>query len=165
MATNASKFTGVQNGILTSDMSIDAEQIKADAQAIMQAGPAERSGALTRFMQNNHAAVHKAVNYAKNHPWMARAMIGAGTVAVLVPNVAADTAFGMNSTEMDAAFDVLNNHLLPNVGGTISAMPAIIIPLVMLVVLIMVMLFVPELLTSMIDMIKDAMKLGTRKRS
>jgi hypothetical protein len=71
--------------------------------------------------------------------------------------VAAQTTFGINGTQIDAAFSLLNNNILPDVGQTISAMPAIIIPLVILVVLIIIVMFVPELLYSLIDMVKESL--------
>lgn len=159
MQQNASKFTGVQSIMTETPSGIDVEQIKADAQAIMQAGPADRSNALIRFAQNNRAAMHKAADYAKTHPWMARAMVGAGTVTALVPGVAAEGAFGINGTEIDEMFGVLNDHILPNVGTTIGSMPAVIIPIVILIVLIAILMFVPELLYGLMDMLRDAFKI------
>lgn len=159
MQQNASKFTGVQSPLTETPARIDVEQIKIDAQVLMQASPAERDSALIRFAQNNRAAMHKAADYAKTHPWFAKAMIGAGTVAAMVPGVAAEGAFGINGTEIDEMFGVLNEHILPNVGTTIGAMPAVIIPIVILIVLIAILMFVPELLYGLMDMLREAFKI------
>lgn len=139
--------------------SIDVDQLREDAQDLMQAKPAEMNDKLIRFAQHNRAAMQKAANMVKAHPWMAKAMIGAGTIAALAAPVAADGTFGINGTQIDEMFSVLNQNILPDVGGTISALPAVIIPIVILIVLIVILLFVPELLYSLLDMLKGAFKI------
>lgn len=116
-----------------------------------------REGRLIEFAKQNRIHVYKAVDYMKAHPWMTKVMIGAGTITGLTPAVAADS-FGVNGTQIDEMFAILNENILPDVGGTIQALPAVIIPIVIIVVLIIVMLFVPELLYSLIGMLRDAMK-------
>ena len=84
--------------------------------------------------------------------------------AFLVSRVAADdTVFGINGTQIDDMFSALNQHILPDVGQTISAMPQIIIPIVILVVLIMILLFVPNLLHELLQMLKEAMHINPKK--
>lgn len=156
MQLNASKFTGVQSA---TPAGIDVDQIRADAQAIIQANPAQRESAVLRFAQNNRAAMQTAGDYVKSHPWMAKALIGAGSIGALVPGVAAEDAFGMNTTQIDSMFSVLNNHILPSVGQTIGSMPAVIIPIVILIVLIAILMFVPELLYGLMDMLRDSFKI------
>lgn len=114
-----------------------------------------------RFMQfkaKHPAIVGRAMDFYLNH----RSLVKAGLVSVglgyLGSGVAAanDTVFGINTTEIDAAFDLMNQHIIPKTGETISAMPAVIIPLVILIVLIMILFIVPELMGTLIDAVRSA---------
>nr|WP_321352512.1 hypothetical protein [uncultured Methanoregula sp.] len=160
MATNASKFTGIQNTVVP-EMGIDVEQIKADAQDLTQAeNYSDLTVRLATFIQKHPETGQRVQRFMKSHPLLVKAGIAGAGLGALVGPVAAsdDSAFGINGTQIDGAFDILNHHLLPSVGQTISAMPSIVIPLVILIVLIIIMLFVPELLYSLIDMLKGALK-------
>lgn len=107
--------------------------------------------------------VGKGIAFVKNHPLTIRAMAGVGTLAMVAGPVAAADSFGMNSTQVDAMFSILNNSILPDVGQTISALPAVIIPIVILIVLIVILLFIPELLYSLLDMLKSAFKMSGKR--
>jgi hypothetical protein len=71
-------------------------------------------------------------------------------------------ALTINTTDIDAMFDAVNNHIIPKAGETVSAMPSLIIPLAFLVVLLMILFFVPDVLYSMLEVIKGAIHKGKK---
>jgi hypothetical protein len=164
MANNASKFTGVPLIVGSPDAGIDVEQIRMDAVEMIDAAPGEQVPALVKFAQRNRAVVRSAFQHVKEHPTMVKVLGLAGASGWLALPVAAEdiTAFGMNSTDVDGAFDMLNLHILPKVGVTVGTMPSIIIPFAFVVVLVVILFFIPELLYSMLDMLKGALS-GMRK--
>ena len=159
MANNAVKFTGKPEAVLMPDLEMDVEQLRADAEEMIDEGNySDCTNRVMRFLHNHPAEVQRAEVWIHDHPLAAKAaMAGAGLV-MLAPGARAE-AFGINQTEVDEAFSILNDCILPNVGETISAMPSIVIPLVILIVLIIILLFVPELLYSLIEMVKGALKI------
>jgi ElaB/YqjD/DUF883 family membrane-anchored ribosome-binding protein len=160
MATNASKITGVQNAILVSDAGIDVEQIRKDATDLMDhRTESDFTQRAMNFMHAHPVAFKKAEHFIRTHPWAAKAMIGAGAIGALAPNVAADEFFGMNTSEIDGAFDLIADHIMPGAGKVISALPQLFIPIVILIVVVMILLFVPNVLTDVLDMLKGALKL------
>lgn len=83
-------------------------------------------------------------------------------VALASP-VAPAMALTICTTDIDAMFDAVNNHIIPKAGETVSAMPALIIPLAFLIVLLLIVFFVPEMLYSMLDTVKSAIHKGGKK--
>ena len=170
MAKNASKFTGVQTGILRTSEGTDVEFIRAELTDLVSE-PRTYSDLTDRMMtivRDHPEITHRVSAVVQKHPILARAALAGVGVGVfgkvmILPAAAEDSAFGMNGTQVDESFDILNNHLLPSVGVTISKMPLIIIPIVILIVLIYVMLFVPEIMYSLIDMLKGALHFGKKK--
>jgi hypothetical protein len=71
-------------------------------------------------------------------------------------------AVTINTTDIDAMFDAVNNHIIPKAGETVSAMPSLIIPLAFLVVLLMILFFVPDVLYSMLEVIKGSIRKGKK---
>jgi hypothetical protein len=100
----------------------------------------------------------KGLGIVKNHIPELKVMLSGLAVTAMTGVVSADTTFGINGTVIDDMFAILNTHILPDVGGTISALPAIIIPIVILIVLIVVLMFVPELLYALLDMLRETFK-------
>ena len=86
-------------------------------------------------------------------------------LALLVPFIATAPAAAVSfcTTDIDEMFDVVNNHILPKAGETVGAIPSLIIPLAFLVVLIMIVFFIPDLLYSMLDTIKNAIHRGGKR--
>jgi hypothetical protein len=82
-------------------------------------------------------------------------------VALASP-IAPVMALTINTTDIDAMFDAVNNHIIPKAGETVSAMPSLIIPLAFLVVLLMILFFVPDVLYSMLEVIKGAIHKGKK---
>ena len=68
------------------------------------------------------------------------------------------SALSINTTDVDTAFDVLSEHIIPKMGEVISATPGIIVPLVILIVLVMVLFFFPKLLNSLLSAIEGAIR-------
>jgi hypothetical protein len=136
--------------------SMAREQIAMEARDLLD--HVNDSALTERFMQfkeKHPAMVGKAVDFCMKHPLAVKAAATSVGLGYLVSPVAADT-FGINTTDIDEAFDLMNQHILPKTGETISAMPAVIIPLVILIVLIMILFIVPELLGTLIDAVRSA---------
>ena len=135
---------------------------------VKQELPDEFHDAVIRFGQCNRQSLHNAGERIKAHPLMFKAIVGVGSVVTLMqPVFAVDVLpettktgyFGMDGKQIDGMFEVLNQHILPDVGQTIGQLPSVIIPIVILIVLIVILMFVPELLYSLLDMLKGAFKM------
>jgi Na+/alanine symporter len=100
----------------------------------------------------------KINDFYSRHPTLVKVvLIGAGIGSLVGPVAAAnDTVFGVDTATLDAAFDLMSQHIIPKTGELISAMPSVIIPLVILIVLIMILFIVPELLGTLIDAVRSA---------
>lgn len=91
-------------------------------------------------------------------PLQALLMFGIVSAAVLAAPAAAD----INWTDIDAMFDGLVEHLIPNITAVISASTSLIITIVVVIVVIAVTMFFPELLFSILDSLKDAMRFNRK---
>jgi len=144
---------------------IDVDQFTEDSRDLME--HKTESDFTTRcmaFTRKYPQATSKTMQWIHNHPVAFKAgLVGAG-LGVMAGRVAADTAFGINTTEIDDAFSLMNDHILPDVGKTVSALPSVIIPLVILIVLIMILFIVPELMGTLLDAVSSAIK-GALTRS
>lgn len=137
--------------------SMAREQIAMEAKDLLD--HVNDSALTERFMQfkeKHPVMVGKAVDFYLRHPRLVKMVAASVGLGYLVSPVAADTVFGINTTDVDAAFDLMNDHIIPKTGETISAMPAVIIPLVILIVLIMILFIVPELMGTLIDAVRSA---------
>jgi len=132
--------------------------------------PDEFHDAVIRFGQCNRQSLHNVGERVKTHPLMVKTLFGAGAVVTLMQPVLASVtveaeptkasaSFGMDGAQIDSMFNILNVHILPDVGQTIAQLPTVIIPIVILIVLIVILMFVPELLYSLLDMLKGAFKM------
>jgi len=161
MAINASKITGIQSDMITPEMGIANEQITADVKDLTKAESySDLTIRVAAFIEKHPSTMTKVQTFAKTHPYMVRAgMAGVGAISLLsVPVAATDTVFGVNTTEIDGAFSLISDHIMPGIGKIVSGLPPIFIPLVIVVVLVMVLMFVPGLLSSVLEMLKSAIK-------
>lgn len=136
--------------------STDREQVAAEAKDLLD--HMHSSDLTERFMlfyQNHPGPVNKAIAFYQKHPTLVKAGLVSVGLGYMVSPAAANT-FGINETEISEAFDLMNNVILPKTGETISAMPSVIIPLVILIVLIIILFIVPELMGTLIDAVRSA---------
>ena len=111
------------------------------------------------FAQNWKGLPAKARALMKRNA--AKIALAAGTLAVPLAT-SGTSALEINTTDIDVMFDAVNDHIIPKVGETISAMPSLLIPLAFLLVLLMIIFFVPDILYTFLDSIKGAVK-GRKK--
>jgi len=132
------------------------EQIAMEAKNLLDhVNDSDLTKRFMQFKEKHPAVVNKAVDFCMKYPLAVKMVAVSVGFGYMVSPVAGDT-FGINTTDIDAAFDLMNQHILPKTGETISAMPAVIIPLVILIVLIMILFIVPELMGTLIDAVRSA---------